>query len=127
MVAVVWTFWIVVGAVSSAVSVLMGAFGAHALKERIPAHLLEVFETSARYQMYHSMALIAIGLLSLRVDNLSIKISGAAFILGILAFSGSLYAYVFTQNRTFAMITPIGGLLFAIGWLLMAWAVIRIG
>jgi uncharacterized membrane protein YgdD (TMEM256/DUF423 family) len=123
---VVWTFWIVVGAISAAISVLMGAFGAHALKERIPAHLLEVFETAARYQMYHSLALIAVGLLSLRVDNLAIRIAGIAFIVGVLGFSGSLYGYVFTQNRSFAMVTPIGGLCFVAGWLLTAWAVIRI-
>ncbi len=121
-----WTFWIICGSISAAISVIMGAFGAHALKSRLEDNLLAVFETACRYQMYHSLALIAIGLVALRVENLSLRLAGIAMLLGIVGFSGSLYAYVFTQNRIFAMITPIGGVFFVFAWLLLAWSVLRL-
>jgi uncharacterized membrane protein YgdD (TMEM256/DUF423 family) len=121
-----WTFWIICGSISAAISVMMGAFGAHALKSRLEENLQAVFETACRYQMYHSLGLILIGLVSLRVENLTLRLAGIAMMLGILGFSGSLYAYVFTQNRSFAMITPIGGVFFAVAWLLLAWSVLRL-
>lgn len=111
-------FWIRLGAVSAAVAVGLGAFGAHALKDRLTPERLDVFEVGVRYQMYHALALLACGLLALhgrRVD-----IAGWSFAVGTLVFSGSLYALVLAERRWLGAITPIGGLAFLVGWLALA-------
>lgn len=119
--------WIAVGAVSGFVSVAAGAFGAHALKARLPADLLAIFETGARYQMYHALLLVLIGVLSLR-DGLSSRvlqtlgIAGGLVTAGTLLFSGSLYLLALTGQRALGAVTPLGGLCFLAGWLALAWA-----
>lgn len=112
--------WVRIGAILAAGAVAAGAFGAHALRERLDARSLDIFETAARYQMYHALAIIAVGMIEAAGARGSIRLAGWAFSLGIVLFSGSLYALSVTGIKKLGMITPIGGLLFLIGWLLLA-------
>jgi uncharacterized membrane protein YgdD (TMEM256/DUF423 family) len=121
--------WLLVGALNGFLSVAAGAFGAHALKAGLGPDLLAVFETAARYHMYHALALVAVGLLSaLRPPGLSpglLNGAGWAFLVGTLLFSGSLYALALTGVRGLGAITPLGGLGFLAGWALLALAALR--
>jgi uncharacterized membrane protein YgdD (TMEM256/DUF423 family) len=119
--------WIVLGAVSAFLSVAAGAFGAHALKARLPADLLITFETGARYHMYHSLGLIAIGLVAQLRPSPLLSSAGWAMVAGIVLFSGSLYALALTGIRILGAITPLGGVGFLAGWALLAAAVWRQG
>lgn len=112
--------FVVLGAVSGAIGVGAGAFGAHALRARVEPRLLEVFETAARYQMYHALALVAVGLILARWPSTSTTVAGWLFVAGTVLFSGSLYAMTFTGVRALGAITPLGGLCFIGGWLLVA-------
>lgn len=122
-----WTIWIIIGSLAGALAVGFGAFGAHGLRERLDADALAVFDIAARYQMYHAFALLAVGFLALRVDNLTVRIAGCAFVLGIVLFSGSLYGLALTGQRWMGMITPVGGLSFIVGWVALALAAYRPG
>lgn len=113
-----WTTWVALGALLGMIGVAAGAFGAHALKARVEPDLLVVFETGARYQMYHALALIGLGLLASRIDHTMLQIGGFSILLGTLVFSGSLYALVLTGNRALGAITPIGGAALIFGWLM---------
>lgn len=117
--------WIVIGAASAFVSVAAGAFGAHALKARLSADLLTIFETGARYQMYHSLGLIAVGLLAASRPSGLLDGAGWAMLAGILLFSGSLYALALSGVRALGAITPLGGVGFLVGWALFALAAWR--
>ena len=119
--------WIVLGAVNAFLSVAAGAFGAHALKARLPTDLLAIFETGARYHMYHSLGLIAIGLVAQLRPSPLLSSAGWAMVAGIALFSGSLYALALTGVRVLGAITPLGGLGFLAGWALLAAAVWRQG
>ncbi len=119
--------WIVLGAVNAFLSVAAGAFGAHGLKARLGPDLLTIFETGARYHMYHSLGLIAIGLVAQARPSPLLSGAGWAMLAGILLFSGSLYALALTGVRALGAITPIGGLGFLVGWALLAAAVWRAG
>jgi uncharacterized membrane protein YgdD (TMEM256/DUF423 family) len=121
--------WAVVGAINGALAVALGAFGAHGLetmveKGQLSAQMLATFETAVRYQMYHALALVALGVLT-RGSGKSTKLAGCSFLAGIVVFSGMLYAYVFTGIKIFAMIVPIGGVAFIVGWVAMAVALWR--
>ena len=114
------------GAVSGAISVMLGAFGAHALKVRLSADALSAFQTAVQYQMMHSLALIAVGLWILRhPDDMLSRYAALAFCFGILFFSGSLYGLTLGGPRWLGPVTPIGGTLFIAGWLLFAVAAIK--
>jgi uncharacterized membrane protein YgdD (TMEM256/DUF423 family) len=119
--------WIVLGAASAFLSVAAGAFGAHALKARLSSELLAIFETGARYHMYHSLGLIAIGLVAQARPSPLLSAAGWAMLAGILLFSGSLYALALTSVRALGAITPLGGLSFLAGWAMLAAAVWRQG
>lgn len=121
-----WALWIAIGAIFSALGVGFGAFGAHALRSSLSERMLEVFEVGVRYQMYHALGLIAIGLVASRLDSPLIHAAAMALIIGIIIFSGSLYAMVFTGIRQLGMITPIGGVAFMLGWSLLAFALIKV-
>ena len=110
--------FLLIGITFAALSVLFGAFGAHGLKNMaIEAKLVASFETAARYQFYHALGLIIIFLLSPHNLKLSLlNISGWLMVTGTLLFSGSLYIYVLSGIKTFAMITPIGGVLMIAAW-----------
>ena len=110
------------GALNAFIAVAAGAFGAHGLKSRISAEALVTYETGARYQMYHALALFAVAWLVTRGGN-GVKLAGTGgwlFQAGIVLFSGSLYAYALTGVRSFALVTPVGGLAFLVGWILVA-------
>lgn len=137
-------FWLVSGAVLGGLAVATGAFAAHGLERsltsmylandtrtiaglEVPAawKYLQDFKTAADYQMTHALALLAVGLLSQRESRRSLNVAGYCFLLGILLFSGSLYLLVLTGQRFLGMITPIGGMLFLIGWSSLAFAVAK--
>ncbi|AKJ05958.1 uncharacterized membrane protein YgdD (TMEM256/DUF423 family) [Archangium gephyra] len=117
--------WLILGAASAFLSVAAGAFGAHALRARLTPDLLTIFETGARYHMYHSLGLIAIGLLMQVRPSPLLNGAGWAMTVGILLFSGSLYALALSGVRALGAITPLGGLGFLAGWLLLAIAAWR--
>jgi uncharacterized membrane protein YgdD (TMEM256/DUF423 family) len=112
--------WIWIGAISGFVSVAMGAFGAHSLKQVLDEKALAVFHTGAQYEMYHALALIGVGLWAAQHPNASAQIPGWAFLIGTLLFSGSLYALALTGIRSLGVITPFGGVCFLIGWIAFA-------
>ncbi len=116
--------WVSLGAINALLAVAAGAFGAHGLRARIPADRLAVFETGARYHMYHALGLIAVGLLAAQ-RNASGTVPGAAMLTGIVLFSGSLYALALSGVSRLGIITPFGGLSFLAGWALFAAAVVR--
>ncbi len=118
-------FLIVAGAVLGAIGVAAGAFGAHALEARVTPERLQTFETGVRYQMYHSLALIAVAWLASQWPTWHFTASGIAFLTGILIFSGSLYILVLTDTPWLGAITPIGGVAFITGWILLALGAIR--
>lgn len=113
--------WIRVGAVLGGLGVIAGAFGAHGLEGKLDSHAFEVFETAAKYQMYHAPALLAVGLLALfGRGGTALNLAGWSFLLGVLIFSGTLYALAFTGIRWLGMITPMGGVGLIIGWFALA-------
>ncbi len=115
-----------------AVGVALGAFGAHALKARLPAAALEVWHTAVSYQLIHTLALLAVGLW-LRLGAMdqppraALAVSGWSFVLGVLLFSGSLYALALGGPRVLGPVTPLGGAAFIVGWLALLWAAWRVG
>ena len=116
----------VLAALSGALSVGLGAFGAHALGARLSADALATFETGVRYQFFHTLALFAVVFAISRWPSSSLPlIAGWLFVAGIAVFSGSLYALVLTGTRWLGAITPIGGAAFIAGWLLLAFAAWR--
>lgn len=115
----------VCGALSAFIAVAAGAFGAHALKARLGPDLLAVFETAARYQMYHAIALIAVAWAMTRWGAPQIRAAGWLFVTGTILFSGSLYLLALTGIRGLGAVTPFGGLCFLAGWLLFAVGVWR--
>ncbi|MCU0634237.1 MAG: DUF423 domain-containing protein [Gemmatimonadaceae bacterium] len=114
--------FLTLGALSGAIGVAAGAFGAHALRARLEPRLLEVFETAARYQMYHALALLAVAWVAAQAPGRLVSVSGWGFVLGTVLFSGSLYAMVFTGVRALGAITPLGGVAFIAGWVALALA-----
>ena len=115
------------GALSAFIAVAAGAFGAHALRARLTPDLLAVFETGARYQMYHALALLAVAWASNHWPGTPFRASGFLFIGGTLLFSGSLYLLALTGARWLGAITPLGGLLFLAGWAALAIGVAKGG
>ena len=111
------------GAVSGALAVALGAFAAHGLRSRISADALAAFETGARYQMYHALALLAVAWALGRWPSAWTSAAGWLFVAGTILFSGSLYLLAVTGVRALGAITPLGGLAFILGWLALAGAV----
>jgi uncharacterized membrane protein YgdD (TMEM256/DUF423 family) len=111
-----------IGALSAFVAVAAGAFGAHGLRGALPVDLLDVFETAARYQMYHALALLAVSWLASSHSGRLATSAGWLFVAGTILFSGSLYMLSLTGVRWLGAITPLGGLAFLGGWLALAWA-----
>lgn len=112
--------FLITASLLAALSIALGAFGAHALKKSIGVTELNIFETGVRYQMYHAMALLAVAILYKDFKQQLLIWAGRAFIAGTLLFSGSLYSLSLSpDHKWIGVITPFGGLLFIAGWLLM--------
>ena len=106
--------------------VILGAFGAHALRDRVAPEMLAVFETGVRYQMYHALALFAVALLVNHMPGTTLPlVAGWLFVAGIVLFSGSLYVLVWSDQRWLGAVTPVGGLAFVAGWGLLVIAALR--
>ena len=110
--------FLLLGAIFGGLSVAGGAFASHALKAQLRERSLEIFETGARYQMYHALALITVAILLqiLEGDQNLLTIAGSSFTLGIILFSGSLYALSLSGIGWLGAITPLGGVAFLVGW-----------
>ncbi len=113
------------GALSGLAGVAAGAFGAHALKARLPPDLLAAFETGVRYQMFHALGLVAAAWAADRFPGTAATLAGWLFALGTLLFSGSLYALALGGARGLGAVTPVGGVAFLGGWLALALAALR--
>src|SRR5687767_10539075 len=107
---------LLVGAVAGCIGVGFGAFGAHGLRGRLSPEMLAVFETGVRYQMYHAFAILITAIALSRFDGPILRAGGWLFTVGILLFSGSLYAMALTGTTALGMITPLGGVAFLAGW-----------
>lgn len=115
--------WIRIGAILAFLAVAFGAFGAHAAKERLESlGTSAAYQTAAQYQMYHALALLAVGIVALRSPSSALSVAGWSFLIGVILFSGSLYALALTANKAFGPITPFGGLAMLLGWAAFAWA-----
>lgn len=116
---------LIAGAFFAGLAVILGAFGAHALKQVLTAEQLQTFEVGVRYQFYHSIALLAAGIIYERLPQKGIRTAAVFFITGIILFSGSLYAITVAKMNGevgiggFGLITPIGGVFFILGWLFL--------
>jgi uncharacterized membrane protein YgdD (TMEM256/DUF423 family) len=112
----------VIAAILGGISVALGAFAAHGLREKLSQRAMEIFETGTRYQMYHALALLLVALLLSRAETgqSTLVAAGAAFIIGIAIFSGSLYALSLTGIKWLGAITPLGGVAFLVGWSCLA-------
>jgi uncharacterized membrane protein YgdD (TMEM256/DUF423 family) len=123
--------FLVIGSSLAGIAVVLGAFGAHALKEKLAPEQLQVFETGVRYQVYHAFALILVGLLLEKFNSPMMNYSGYFFLLGILFFSGSLYLLsarnlLGIENWKFlGPITPLGGLCFILAWLFLVLGILK--
>lgn len=109
--------FITLAALSGMLAVTFGAFGAHALRTRLDEHALGVFQTAVQYHFYHSLALLAVGVIALSQPQTALlRSSGYLFVVGIVVFSGSLYLLSMSGLRWLGAITPLGGLAFIAGW-----------
>lgn len=108
--------WLVLASLGGFSGVALGAFGAHALRGRLPETALAVYQTAVEYQWWHSLALLGVALLLERQGGRLLRLAAGSFALGILLFSGSLYLLALTGLRGFGAITPLGGLAWLLGW-----------
>jgi uncharacterized membrane protein YgdD (TMEM256/DUF423 family) len=113
------TLFFRIGVVSAGTAVALGAFGAHGLRAMVTPEMLAVFETGARYQMYHALALVAIGLTFARLEGRTVAAAAWLFVAGTVLFSGSLYVLTLTGTRWWGAVTPLGGVAFLAGWALL--------
>ena len=111
--------WIIMGSLHMALAVILGAFAAHALKSMLNEYSTDIYKTGNFYHFIHALALIMVGVLQQQFD-IKLTISGFSFFIGMVLFSGSLYSIALTGVKGLGIITPIGGLLFIIGWAYMA-------
>ena len=117
--------FVMAGALSGALGVAAGAFGAHALRAKLEPRMLEVFETGARYQLIHAVALLAVAWAAGRWPGSLTTASGWLMVAGTLLFSGSLYVMALTGVRALGAVTPLGGVCFIAGWLCLALAAMK--
>lgn len=118
--------FLVIGAASAALAVILGAFGAHAVRERLPADLMQVYRTAEQYHLWHSLGLLAVGLVSWHLpESTWLNVSGWLMIAGIVLFSGSLYVLAVSGLRWLGAVTPFGGLAFILAWIALTIAIWR--
>ena len=117
--------FLTLGSISGALAVMIGAFGAHGLKEKLTEEMLPIYKTGVEYHFYHTLALLAVGMIAMHVKSPLLTASGWSMAAGIVIFSGSLYALSISGVRVLGAITPIGGLCFMVGWVLLALTIIK--
>lgn len=124
--------FLISGALLGGLAVILGAFGAHALKAKLSPESLQIFETGVRYQFYHALALLLVALLSDKMNSSSMNFTGYFFIAGVILFSGSIYLLATREilgidswKSFLGPITPLGGLCFVVGWILLLIAAIK--
>lgn len=118
--------FLMLGSLNAFLSVALGAFGAHALKSRLSTDMLNVYQTGVQYHMIHSIGLILIAVLADKLGSSSmVNVSGWALFIGIVLFSGSLYALSLSGIKVLGAITPLGGVSFLLGWILLAIAAMK--
>lgn len=113
-----------VGGILAFIAVAAGAFGAHMLKEKLSPSSLNIFEIGVKYQFYHALGLMVIGLTYAMFPSLSLKLAGYLLILGVIVFSGSLYMLALTDVKLWGAVTPIGGIFLLLSWTAFVIAVI---
>ena len=122
---------LILGTVLAGLGVVLGAFGAHGLKKVVPPDAVATYQTGVQYQMYHAFALLIVGILAERLNNNLVNWAGTLFVIGIILFSGSLYLLVSLKamNKVgvsgLGLVTPIGGLFFIAGWIMLLVAIIK--
>jgi uncharacterized membrane protein YgdD (TMEM256/DUF423 family) len=115
-----------IGSINAFLAVALGAFGAHGLKDRLSSDMLSVYQTGVQYQMYHALALILVALLSSQMpQSTTVNWAGWLFFIGIVLFSGSLYALSLSGIKILGAITPLGGLAFLAGWFMLVLSALK--
>ena len=109
-----------------ALSVVMGAFGAHSLKDKLSQYSMSIYDKAVFYQFFHAIAILFVAVLNKIFDTQDFSISGILLIIGILLFSGSLFILAITDMKWLGAITPIGGTLFIVGWLILFIKILKI-
>jgi uncharacterized membrane protein YgdD (TMEM256/DUF423 family) len=118
--------FLVLGALAGMLAVVLGAFGAHALRARLTPDLLAIYNTAVQYHFWHALGLLVIGVVAIHLpSSIALKWAGWLMLAGIVFFSGSLYVLALTGVRWLGAITPFGGAAFIVGWVLLAFAVAR--
>ena len=118
-------FWLISAAIFGFFSVALGAFGAHTLKNVLDDYGKSIYEKAVLYQMFHTIALFAVGILQYLVKDTSFSTAGWGFMIGILLFSGSLYLLATTGIKWLGAITPFGGVAFLFGWFWLVLTIIK--
>jgi len=119
-------FFLLAGSALGFLGVGIGAFGAHALHDKLEAAgRVDTFETAVKYMFYHAIALVLVGMLGKEFPGKLIKLSGSFFLSGVLIFSGSLFLICFTGINVFGAVAPIGGTLMIAGWAILFWRVLK--
>ena len=119
-----YTTWLIAGSFFAALAVIFGAFGAHGLKSKVSPEDLIIFETGVRYQMYHALGLVLLGLLGMITSFSISQLPALFFVIGIIIFSGTLYLIPLTGIRWLGAITPIGGIAFIAGWFMLIYNIL---
>lgn len=114
--------FVILGSINMLIAVALGAFGAHIVRDLINDHYYTIYQTGVDYHMFHSLGILLVGILALKIPGKQINWSGWLLFIGIVIFSGSLYVLSLTGINIIGAITPIGGVSFLIGWLLLALA-----
>jgi uncharacterized membrane protein YgdD (TMEM256/DUF423 family) len=119
--------FVFLGALAGAAGVALGAFGAHALKTRLSADMLAVWQTAVQYHFWHALGLVAIGIVIAVAlpGSTTLRWAGWLMVAGLVLFSGSLYALALTGARWLGAVTPLGGIAWIVSWVLFAWAMAR--
>lgn len=117
--------FLILGAINGFLAVALGAFGAHGLEGKVSEKAIETWGKAVDYQMFHTLALFVTGFLLSKIQSGGLMWAGWFFLIGIIIFSGSLYLYSTSGVKTFAMVTPLGGVAFLIGWVLLGYAVTK--
>ena len=111
--------YLMIGAISACLVIILGAFGAHALTEKLDDYGKSIYNKAVLYHMFHSIAILILGLIDRIQPEIQLSLVGWSFLFGIILFSGSLYILAITGIKPLGMITPIGGIFFIIGWILL--------